>query len=612
MAGIAAAAAQGELHRWVRHARLRAVFARIESRRGGCVPVVQVSNFQCGPDSVTAPLIAELVRERPFLFLQSDGALKELAHLENRVQTFARLLTRNTGPPAEPFSPAALSSMVAAGGLDAEADVLYFPTMRDNRAVTAVARAAGFTCLNNYRDDTYDLKALIRRGREVAGEAVCAPLAAVYGDVLGALEDFGDRRRRGDPAVRGKKRVLVFNNKGLGPCRQGQYVELHKLLVHRRRTSGEAQPFADLIGAETVFQFAVAQEKRVFDIGLGEWATLHGLRAVALLGVLDELLLQGGGRCRDAIEYDRFRAEHRALKERVFALQERRARPGPGARRWVEASAKIPGFSLLVKYFAYGLPDRPLRRELGEFACRWLARPRPSGAVRVFVTGEVYMRVAQLESVFEALLTLMGFGRVEVGHAPVLSYLDYKLAGKRMRGRESLQELRARLRRVRDAEARQAIRHAIRAKRQRLVALAGRYALLRKVLAAPLYRAAGLDPPPPISKLLEVARDVLPTRRPGGELPAYVGEALFKLRAGYDLVLNVAPEGCMVCTMGEALTPALQDAAGAGRIQPLFSSDGSVSLDSLAHALLKTLGPERYCGVAQAAANFERHIFNAN
>jgi hypothetical protein len=68
----------------------------------------------------------------------------------------------------------------------------------------------------------------------------------------------------------------------------------------------------------------------------------------------------------------------------------------------------------------------------------------------------------------------------------------------------------------------------------------------------------------------------------------------------------------MVCTMGEALTPALQDAAGAGRIQPLFSSDGSVSLDSLAHALLKTLGPERYCGVAQAAANFERHIFNAN
>ena len=317
--------------------------------------------------------------------------------------------------------------------------------------------------------------------------------------------------------------------------------------------------------------------------------------------MLDELLLQGGTRCRDGAEFERFRAEHRALKERIFALQERRARPGPGARRWLEVSARIPGFNLIVKYYAYGLADRVLRRELSAFAGRWLVRPRPPGAVRVFVTGEVYMRVAQLESVFEALLGLMGFGQVEVGHAPAFSFLDYLLAGMRMRARESLQELRGRLHEARHAEARQAIRRAMRAKRRRLATLAGRYALLRKVLAAPLYRAAGLEPPPPISKLLEVARDVLPTRRPGGELPAYVGEALYKLRAGYDVVLNVAPEGCMVCTMGEALTPALQDAAGAGRIQPLFTSDGSMNLDSLALALLKTLGPERYCSSARAA-----------
>ena len=264
MAGIAAAAARRELHLRERHAGLRAVFARIESRGGPGVPVVQVSTFQCGPDSVTAPLIAELTREHPFLFLQSDAALKELAHLENRVQTFVRLLGRKREPQAEAFSPAALAPMVAADGLNAETDVLYFPTMRDNRAVTAIARAAGFTCLDTYRDDTYDLAALIRRGREVAGEAVCAPLAAVYGDVLGALEDFGDRRRRGDPAVRGKQRVLVFNNKGLGPCRQGQYVEFHKLLVHRRRASGEDPSAAERIGEETVFQFAVAHETEGF------------------------------------------------------------------------------------------------------------------------------------------------------------------------------------------------------------------------------------------------------------------------------------------------------------------------------------------------------------
>jgi activator of 2-hydroxyglutaryl-CoA dehydratase/predicted nucleotide-binding protein (sugar kinase/HSP70/actin superfamily) len=601
MAGIAAAAARGELHRRVRHAGLRAAFARIETRGGSGVPVVQVSTFLCGPDSVTAPLIAELTQEHPFLLLQSDAALKELAHLENRVQTFASLLGRKPKPRTQGFSPASLAPMVAADGLNAETDVLYFPTMRDNRAVTAIVRAAGFTCLDTYRDDSYDLAALIRRGREAAGEAVCAPLAAVYGDVLGALEDFGDRRRRSDPAVAGKTRVLVFNNKGAGPCRQGQYVELHKLLAHRRRAMGEQSPAADLIDDETVFRFAVAHENRAFDIGLGEWATLHGLRAVALHGVLDELLLQGGSRCRDAAQFERFRTEHRALKERIFALQERRSLPGPGTRRWVEAGAKIPGLGLLVKYYAYGMPDRALRRELKTFAGRWPALPRLDGAVRVFVTGEVYMRVAQLESVFEGLLALMGFGRVEVGHAPALSYLDYVLAGMRMRAREALHELRGRLHEARDAEARHAIRGAMRAKRRRLATLAGRYALLRRVLAAPLYRAAGLKPPPPISDLLEVAKEVLPTRRPGGELPAYVGEALYKLRKGYDLVLNVAPEGCMVCTMGEALTPALQDAAGVGRIQPIFSNDGSLRVDHLGVALLKTLGPERCLGAARNA-----------
>ena len=64
--------------------------------------MVQVSTFLCGPDSVTAPLIAELMQEHPFLLLQSDAALKELAHLENRVQTFARLLGRKRGREQRP------------------------------------------------------------------------------------------------------------------------------------------------------------------------------------------------------------------------------------------------------------------------------------------------------------------------------------------------------------------------------------------------------------------------------------------------------------------------------------------------------------------------------
>jgi hypothetical protein len=95
--------------------------------------------------------------------------------------------------------------------------------------------------------------------------------------------------------------------------------------------------------------------------------------------------------------------------------------------------------------------------------------------------------------------------------------------------------------------------------------------------------------PPPPRELLHAARAVLPTLRPHGELALYVGEALIELRGGVDLVLNLAPSGCMVSSMGEVLTPAILRAAGGagGRIQSLFSADGGIDDELLEVALLK-------------------------
>jgi predicted nucleotide-binding protein (sugar kinase/HSP70/actin superfamily) len=102
--------------------------------------------------------------------------------------------------------------------------------------------------------------------------------------------------------------------------------------------------------------------------------------------------------------------------------------------------------------------------------------------------------------------------------------------------------------------------------------------------------------PEPMTKVLDVASAVIETKRPGGELVPYVGEALLKLQEDYDLILNVAPEGCMVSSMGEAITPGIYAASpiSKGKIQHLFSQQGDVDNDLLQLALLKTLGPYRF------------------
>jgi hypothetical protein len=104
--------------------------------------------------------------------------------------------------------------------------------------------------------------------------------------------------------------------------------------------------------------------------------------------------------------------------------------------------------------------------------------------------------------------------------------------------------------------------------------------------------------------VLETAREILPTLRPLGEILTYTGEALSELRHGANLVPNVVPNGCMVSSMGELLTPSIAAAPGVGQaqIQNLFSADGEVDEELLTLALPKAMGPERYCtGAAEAA-----------
>jgi hypothetical protein len=307
--------------------------------------------------------------------------------------------------------------------------------------------------------------------------------------------------------------------------------------------------------------------------------------------VLHQLYADGAVRCRDYESFRDFSEAYRELKDRLHRILEHDIVPSDRRRRVAKHLGRYGGTKALL-WFLYGLHEKPLERELETFAQRWCRTPMEGDPVRIHIDGEVYMRIAQYETIVTTLLGTLGFGQFRLTHSPVWSFLDYKIAGMRMRAREALTESRDE---AAFAPAESAWRYRW-GKRKRLMGLKVLEHLLRERIARPLYDAAGLEMPEAMHHVLDVAAEVVPTRRPGGELVPYIGEAVLKLREGYDLILNVAPEGCMVSSMGEAITPGIYAAVpgSRGRIQHLFSQQGDVDEELMQVALLKTIGPERF------------------
>ena len=99
-----------------------------------------------------------------------------------------------------------------------------------------------------------------------------------------------------------------------------------------------------------------------------------------------------------------------------------------------------------------------------------------------------------------------------------------------------------------------------------------------------------------MKKAIIAAKPVLPKYKPFGELVPYVGETIEQLNNGKHLVLNVAPEGCMVASMGEMLGPKIMQFVdnSAARIQYLSTTECEINEDLMKLSLLKTLGSEKY------------------
>jgi len=598
LATLADACTRRELHKVTGHAGLKKIFEQVEKESHKLMPVVQVSTFLCGPDSVTNPLINELTKERPFLQIQSDAIIKELAHLENRMNTYVKQLQSGLhdelkNAKKEGFEIKVLDKLINNEAINAETDVIYFPTLSDNRVLTSVIRGAGYTCIDLY-DDRYDLQKAIKDGRTVSGDSVCAPLAAVYGDVMSAMEDF-KKRKKEDPSFKKKTRLLIFNNKGLGPCRQGQYVETHKIFANRQITSNSDDT------EKIVMQFLVGHENKGFNTGFPKWVLIRGIQSAVLQGVLHQLLADGSSQCKDFEAFKQFTQAYNELKEELHTILEYKMVPSSFSLRISKFFDPIPGINYLVNFFAYGLYRNDLKKPIKAFADKWCANPLQGKPTRVHIDGEAYMRVAQYEEIQRTLLATLGFRQFKLTHTPVWSFLDYKLAGMLMRAKEAIAESKEELKHKNSESEHKRLSSYKRKKQLRLIGLNLIHFILRNIIAKPLYDAANLKMPEAMPKILDVAESVIQTKRPGGELVPYVGEAVLKLQEGYDLILNVAPEGCMVSSMGEAITPGIHAAVpeSQGKIQHLFSQQGDIDEELIQLALLKTIGPERYYRVAE-------------
>ncbi len=569
---------QNNLSKKIKNLKLKKVFEKIESNNNNQYPIVQVSTFRCGPDSATSHLISEITKKRPFLLIQSDAIIKELAHLENRVNTHIKQIEQDLHSKLldeenEDFEIKILENFQNTQDIDKETDVIYFPTLGDNRTISSVVRSIGFTCIDNFNDESYNLSDLIKEGRKYAGDSICAPLAAVFGDTIRAVEDFKKRKDNNDPLFINKKRVLVFNNKGTGPCRQGQYSEVHKLLAHQKYSNSEDQ---------NLLKFLVSDERKGYNFGVDKAILIRAFKGGILQGVLHQILFNFGSSCNNLKEYKVFKEEFKYLKKKIFKIQEN-TKPNEKFLEKTNLIQKIPLINEIIKYYGYGLNNKNIEKELSKFTDKWKRqiRIKTKDIIKIHIEGEAYLRIAQSEEVFNNLLSTLGFNKFNLEYTPVWSYLEYILLNQINIEKEKISN---------DKTFKNIFNSS-----KKIMKLNLAHFFIRNILAKPLYKAVKIKVPESMKKILELSKKIIPTLQPAGELTPYVGEAIHKLENDTDLLLNIAPEGCMVSSMGEVLTPKILNyTKNKGGIQNLFSQDGEINDEILTTALLKILGPEKF------------------
>ncbi|MBN2093640.1 hypothetical protein JW964_28730, partial [candidate division KSB1 bacterium] len=353
-------------HKIIKHPKLQKLIQMIETgRTDSLLSIVTVSTFRCGPDTVMLPVVAEITKNIPTLLIQSDAMIAELAHLENRVNTHLNQLNKNLRKELdsnnEPNFSIKLLDTFVLNELIPKTDVIYLPTMGDNRAVNAVLRSGGFSVIDNYDgDNNYDLEQKSRLGRKYVGDSVCVPLTAVFSDMLNAIKDFEQRKKTGDPLVAGKTRIVLFSQTGDGPCRLGQYSNVCKLNFYRifkkshRNLSDQKNTTYPIKFLENIASSLSSKKDYVAEFQ--KWVTLSAYQAIIMMGVMQSLYLKAAFLCKNHDELEKLENDFQKLKQTVNHRLEYEIKPGKLTQITINNIERfLPKFSGIAQYFGLGL-----------------------------------------------------------------------------------------------------------------------------------------------------------------------------------------------------------------------------------------------------------------
>jgi predicted nucleotide-binding protein (sugar kinase/HSP70/actin superfamily) len=537
--------------------------------------------------------------------------IAELAHLENRVNTHLNQMKKNLHEKLShngnvKFS-IELFNDFNMNGYNKDEFVMYVPTMGDNRTLSAVFRASGFSVVDNFDDETFDLAEKVKIGKKYIGDSACVPLTAIYSDMLMAVNDFQKRKEEGDPIVNGRDKILLFMQYSDGPCRQGQYIDICKLnLYNQFRNSDNSNRNTKNLGRQIKFLpnlTTALHRDQDYLTQLEKWAALQVFQIVVIKDVLHSIFLKHSAQCKNNEEFQKFKIEYGKLKKEIYDTIEYNMKPGRLTQNIVDQiESKISWFSGIAKYIGYGFyNNNGLRKIFREFDRKWNRnseneRITVDDKIKIHVEGEVYLRIAQLEEIQKILIDTLGYNSFRLNYSPMWAYFEYMLEQRIVLAEDEIQMYRGKMNDIGINGEVSVLLKKIRNEKNKIKEASNTSGTLRNILARPLYKAAGLKMTHEIKEDLKEARLVLPTLKPEGELIPYIGAAISEIDEGTDLILNIAPEGCMVASMGEMLTPKILQMTNnkKARIQYLSTTEGEINDDLLSLALLKILGPENY------------------
>ncbi|MCP4133467.1 MAG: hypothetical protein GY754_21035 [bacterium] len=605
-----------EFHTVIKNPRLKELVKKIETgSAGSLLSVITVSTFRCGPDTVTLPTINELAKDFPSLLIQSDAMIAELAHLENRVNTHLNQLEKQLhlelSQEEQIDFDIELLNEFTLDALNHDNDVLYFPTLDDNRIITAVFKAMGVTVVDNYDDATYDLEAKAKMGRKHVGDSVCVPLAAVHTDMLNAIEDFVERKKADDPLVRGKNRVVLFMHGGDGPCRLGQYIDQYKLSFYhifglpesKVKPSKMGQPPVKIL--QNLSSSLLGQDDYTAEVD--QWVGFQAYQGIVVQGLFHSVYIKAASLCTGYEEFMEMQQDYWKLKEEVYYIIENKVKPGKVAGAVVGTIGKIfPKLAGPAQFVGYGIyKNNGFRKVFRKFSKKWVIPRRHKSTendrVRIHVDGELYMRVAQLNEILKTIIDSIGYNSFDLAYSPIWVFFENILEARILVAQKDIDMSAKSIEASNDEAEKKQLADLIQERKDIIVETEKSIFNFRNRLARPMYKAAGLDMPHAMKKVFAAARAVIPTFKPFGELVPYSGETVLNLQDGVDVVFNVAPEGCMVSSMGQTLTPKIMDEGNKGKgkkdnsiVQNLSSNEGEIEEEILQLALLKVMGPERY------------------